>query len=341
MPGVAACVSLGDDVAVAFAEGRSVRFWRTGGAAAELGSADSAITIIALDSSAAHVATANDKALTLWDVAARRALWRTVAPKRPNAMVFDGARLIFADKFGEVWSLAEAAASDSTRAADNAVRIGPEPCFELGHVSLVSAMAVLPGRERRLVTADTDKRIRVSAWPAGYCIDAFCMGSKAVPSALAFAHGPLGEVLLSGGEDGALHAWDPATGALLALVHPAADLPAPEPSAAAPPSPAPRAVRVVCAGLGAQCALLALALAESSRVAIYALERDEDTRLSLRAHAPLDLPGEPGAVLELHATPRGDLCVVCAGGLLLQYESTTDAHFRLAAQHALCRRSDE
>lgn len=336
----ASCISLdGDAIALAAADGTSVRFWRSGGNALEIGTTDSPVAALALDSTGARLATVHDKAITLWDTAVRRALWRTVVPKRPSAVVFDGARVLFADKFGEVWSLAGDPHVDKTEAVGDApILAGPEPVFELGHVSMLSAMILSAGRERRLVTADADKRIRVSAWPEGYQIEAFCMGSKAAQGVLAWARLQDGSsLLLSGGEDGALHAWDPASGEMLSLVHPADSLSQPPADAATAPSRPPAgAVRAVCAGLGPARAIVAVALASSpSRLALYALEQPDGGRATLRACGTLELPDAPAAVCALHASASGALWVVCARRLLLHFEPAGSEGFSFAARHEL------
>ncbi|KAJ1628088.1 hypothetical protein T492DRAFT_875686 [Pavlovales sp. CCMP2436] len=328
---VAACLQAVDGaLTVAFADGPSVRLWHSGSGGAELGTTDSAITSIALDAAGARVVTVNDKTLTVWDVSQRRALWRTVVGKRPATVVFDGARVLLADKFGEVWTLTEDATRAETADAAAAIASGPEPQFQTGVVSPISAMILSAARDR-LVTADSDRRIRVSLWPDAYQIEAFCMGSKSTPTVLAFACGR--ELLLSGGEDGSVHAWHPTSGALLALARPASDLPpsAPAgPGAAAEPS---AAVRALCATVGGAKTIVAVALAAGApRVQLYSLEQLEGDA-SLRACGVVELTDARGSVCKLHSLANGSLLAVCAGRQVFQLEPSEEHGMRLAGCH--------
>jgi hypothetical protein len=348
-------------VTIAFARERTVRIWqmdpRSAGAPAafELGSTETPITVVALNHSGTQAVTVNDKAIILWSVAERRAIWQVITPKRASAATFDGARVLFADKFGEVWTLAESAGvPQDAAAATRTIPAGPEPAFELGVVSEITTMLLSPEPARRLVTADADKRIRVSPWPGGFEIESFCMGSTTVPLSLALSRSRA-TVLFSAGDDGVLHAWDPATGAQLSSARPADDFPqAPLAAPEAAPAPEPLAewekagggpsagsarAAALCADVG-DGTLLALALAGSAQVLIYEYDSSSSGGATLRPKCALDVGHARGSVCALHTLPseRGScLWAICSGGdaCVFEMDGSSGAFRQEGPCHAL------
>jgi WD40 repeat protein len=298
---------------IAFAQERELRVWRGGNSdLIVVGSAEGPISLLAVDADGARVASVHDKVITLWDVDARRALWQATAGKRPSAVVFHGRRVVFADKFGEVWSIAEAPAADGAAAAAVAPA-GPEPAFEFGVVSPITAM-ILSEDQRRIVTGDADKRIRVSPFPAAFVIESFCMGSKSAPTALSLA--PAGDALFAAGAGGVLLAFDPANGAELATL------------VLEPTAP----INAVCALAGSGCAL-----ASGGRLLVCALDRRAGGG-ALRVDAEIEIPADVrGAICALYAASDGAaLWAVCSGGEVLHYVAQpSGGAMRLDGRHVL------
>jgi tRNA (guanine-N(7)-)-methyltransferase subunit TRM82 len=84
----------------------------------------------------------------------------------------------------------------------------------IGHVSMLTAIAVAEDAQRRpyILTADRDEHIRVSRGiPQAHVIQEFCLGHGAFVNALCL---PRPGVLVSGGGDDELYAWDWLSGVL-------------------------------------------------------------------------------------------------------------------------------
>lgn len=85
----------------------------------------------------------------------------------------------------------------------------------LGHVSLLTAVALAESADRRyILTADRDEHIRVSRYmPQAHVIQGYCLGHEQFVSALVVPAGRP-EMLVSGGGDPDLFVWDWLTGSL-------------------------------------------------------------------------------------------------------------------------------
>ncbi|KAK1636716.1 WD repeat domain-containing protein [Colletotrichum phormii] len=93
-----------------------------------------------------------------------------------------------------------------------------QPTFEhtlqIGHVSMLTALTLASkGPRRYIITADRDEHIRVSRFmPHAHVIEGFCLGHANFISALTL---PSQDVLVSGGGDSELFAWDWENGKVL------------------------------------------------------------------------------------------------------------------------------
>ncbi|EXF81528.1 WD repeat domain-containing protein [Colletotrichum fioriniae PJ7] len=93
-----------------------------------------------------------------------------------------------------------------------------QPTFEhtlqIGHVSMLTALTLASkGSRRYIITADRDEHIRVSRFmPHAHVIEGFCLGHANFISALTL---PSQDVLVSGGGDSELFAWDWENGKVL------------------------------------------------------------------------------------------------------------------------------
>ncbi|OHF01403.1 WD repeat domain-containing protein [Colletotrichum orchidophilum] len=93
-----------------------------------------------------------------------------------------------------------------------------QPTFEhtlqIGHVSMLTALTLASkGSRRYIITADRDEHIRVSRFmPHAHVIEGFCLGHANFISALTL---PSLDVLVSGGGDSELFAWDWENGKVL------------------------------------------------------------------------------------------------------------------------------
>ncbi|KAI1281058.1 hypothetical protein F5Y07DRAFT_317580 [Xylaria sp. FL0933] len=90
----------------------------------------------------------------------------------------------------------------------------------LGHVSLLTCVLTAHDARNRpyIITADRDEHIRVSrGMPQAHVIETYCLGHRAFVAALCNP-GSRSDVLVSGGGDDELYAWDWLAGKLLGTV---------------------------------------------------------------------------------------------------------------------------
>ncbi|UNI14514.1 tRNA (guanine-N(7)-)-methyltransferase non-catalytic subunit trm82 [Purpureocillium takamizusanense] len=86
----------------------------------------------------------------------------------------------------------------------------------LGHVSMLTSLVLAESDGRRyIITSDRDEHIRVSRYmPQAHVIEGFCLGHKEFVSEVAIP-AARGDILISGGGDEELFAWDWKEGKLL------------------------------------------------------------------------------------------------------------------------------
>ncbi|KAJ7580167.1 WD40 repeat-like protein [Mycena floridula] len=197
------------------------------------------IIYASLDSSQKYLATVAGKALTVWEIAEDelKMLSERDLPKKPTCVEWKDLRIVVSDKFGDVFSYPltppppEPAAAASEPEASQTKGKGkkkenpPAPkdslvshpstsngTLVLGHASLLTTF-LLADNGKFIITADRDEHIRVSWYPQGHVIEAFCLGNKHFVSAL---HIPPShpETLVSGGGDPEIRVWDWMSGKL-------------------------------------------------------------------------------------------------------------------------------
>jgi len=108
-----------------------------------------------------------------------------VAQKKVTAVIQLEDRILFADRYGDVYSLQNQEAS-----------------LLLGHLAIITQM-ILIANDTFLVTADNNDKIRVSRYPECYAIHSFCLGhTQHVIKLLPYAGG-----FISLGADQTLRVW--------------------------------------------------------------------------------------------------------------------------------------
>ncbi|CRK37272.1 hypothetical protein BN1723_004318 [Verticillium longisporum] len=110
-----------------------------------------------------------------------------------------------------------AAKAHALNEAHQAEKVKFEHNLIIGHVSLLTAMILAQKGERRyIVTADRDEHIRLSRYvPQAHVIEGYCLGHTHFVSALTILP-TRPDVLISGGGDVELYAWDWEASKLLA-----------------------------------------------------------------------------------------------------------------------------
>ncbi|KIM53403.1 hypothetical protein SCLCIDRAFT_139079 [Scleroderma citrinum Foug A] len=166
-----------------------------------------------------YIATCgDDKHLKVWDLASLALLNSRELPKKPTAVEFTtNDDILVADKFGDVfrYSLLPKPEDTSEEPKNDALASHENPSggdLVLGHASLLTCCLLTPD-EDFIITSDRDEHIRVSWYPEGYVIEAYCLGHEKYVSAIhipSFARG----ILISGGGDPVLKVWDWMTGRL-------------------------------------------------------------------------------------------------------------------------------
>ncbi|KAI3646809.1 hypothetical protein MP228_009737 [Amoeboaphelidium protococcarum] len=135
-----------------------------------------------------------NKVLRLQSLSNNELIKETDVPKKLINLIFtaDDDKLLMGDKFGDVYSL-------SVKDPDAKLEL------VLGHVSLLTDI-LLSRDEKYLLTADRDKKIRVSSYPDCYNIHGFCLSHTAYVRCMVQI--PEQKLLISAGGDGRLILWD-------------------------------------------------------------------------------------------------------------------------------------
>ncbi|KAG6869202.1 hypothetical protein C0993_009065 [Termitomyces sp. T159_Od127] len=167
----------------------------------------------AVDQGFRYLATAgDDKTLKLWQIDGLKLVNERDLPKRPTAILFtaDAQTILVADKFGDVYALEyEYVPPAAAKQPKDALSSHENPSggtLVLGHTSLLTAL-LLSRDEQHIITADRDEHVRVSRFPQGFVIEAYCLGHTKFVSGIhtpAFAPAEL----VSGGGDAVLMVWD-------------------------------------------------------------------------------------------------------------------------------------
>lgn len=196
----------------------------------------SAITSLALAGSRGEwlAVVTDDKRLSVVAADGLSVLDSVELPRRASALAVaalpggGGLAALVGDKIGDV------------HAFGTLPRVSARSRHVLGHTgSIVTALSVTGGgggARPLLLSADRDEKVRVSDWGAPHSIAAFCLGHLRYVSAIAVSaaacvspssgaagvapcgYAP-GELLVSGGGDGALRLWHARTGTLLHSVY--------------------------------------------------------------------------------------------------------------------------
>ena len=177
-------------------------------------------TLISLALSPDHlhlIGAFSNKAVVCWDVRTGALMGQAVVHKKPTALLCStlpehlsdqvqggGGGLphfaLVSDKGGEVWAYGLPSLS--------------VVCKVLGHTSSVITDMTLAPQGNRIVTADRDEKIRLTAFPATSTIAGFCLGHTDVVTSMSFVPPPaasapvLPPLLVSSGWDHRLCLWD-------------------------------------------------------------------------------------------------------------------------------------
>ncbi|CEI97770.1 hypothetical protein RMCBS344292_11896 [Rhizopus microsporus] len=145
-------------------------------------------------------ASGENKKICVWDTKDWSLKLSRSAHKRVNALQFDSkaTTVVVADKFGDVYC--------HPMKEEDSEKLNPI----VGHVSMVTDMALTPD-DKYVITSDRDEHIRVSRYPNGYNIEAFCLGHTDVVTCVDIL--PWNEnLLVSAGGDGTIRVWEYVSG---------------------------------------------------------------------------------------------------------------------------------
>lgn len=134
--------------------------------------------------------------------------------KKVMVALFDSEnRIIFADKFGDIFRLRNEALRATTPDLKTPEDDEEEEKTEsesterlFGHLAAVSS-ALFSSKQGLLITADRDEKIRISQYPKSWIVDSFLFGHRRYVSALSF-FGTDESKLVSAGADGMIMLWD-------------------------------------------------------------------------------------------------------------------------------------
>jgi tRNA (guanine-N(7)-)-methyltransferase subunit TRM82 len=145
----------------------------------------------------------------------------TITPTTPTTEATPAKPFVSAANHLTVHSQRNRKALENQKKQSNKTTEKLEPMFELklllGHVSMLTDLALLTSPEGRnyIVTADRDEHIRVSRGiPQTHIIEGFCLGHTEFISRLCIPKERT-DVLLSGGGDDTVFAWDWVSGSVI------------------------------------------------------------------------------------------------------------------------------
>lgn len=226
----------------------------------------------------------------------------------------DGAIVMWADRFGELFSAPRGESRDAPLGAPNHAST-----LVLGHLSPVSHMAFSPCGTA-LLTADREGHVRNSCWPDAFIIQHYCLAHTApLRVMLPLTHAPLLLTAASEGRDVCL--WRMHSDALVARMPAAALLashaPGATPAAGGASGGAPEAAGLIAACEIAPQRLVALCFRGVALVAFSSASSPWDaTAAELRPRPQLNLTTE-GPPLAVAHSAMGVLCALTASAVLL------------------------
>ncbi|GAA5926701.1 Trm82p [Sporobolomyces koalae] len=137
------------------------------------------------------VSTGEDKQLIVSKLPSLEFVSKREIMKRANTLdVTANGEIVVGDKFGDVYTfpLHPAHAPDPAASKPQDKKQGPEYLPVLGHVSMLNALALIPGTDGKqyIATGDRDEHVRVSRFPHGHIIEGFLWGSKQFVSSLLY-----------------------------------------------------------------------------------------------------------------------------------------------------------
>ncbi|KAF9434358.1 WD repeat-containing protein 4 [Entomortierella beljakovae] len=175
------------------------------------------VQVLTFSPDGAYLATAaDDKVLKIWDTESWKCLGSRILVRRSNALEFnnDGSFVVTADKFGDIYNmvrdLPDAPASTKT---EEKTEDGDEEDDDekeqpiLGHVSMATDLA-LTKDNKYIITSDRDEHIRISQYPKGYNIEAYCLGHTSFVTTIKLLPGDPQKYLLSGAGDATIRVWE-------------------------------------------------------------------------------------------------------------------------------------
>lgn len=258
-------------------------------------------TCVCFNREGTHMVTGgDDKTVRLWEtLPPAEAPARTwTHGKKIGCVTFspDGATILFADLFGEVYSVSLAAGASA------------EPELLLGHLSPISHLAFHP-TETTLLSADREGHVRESAWPHSFVIDCYYLEhTSPLVLMLAIASAPL--VLTSATDGQTLCAWKAHTGELVRK-HTAAELLGGTSNSEQSSS---TSAAIACGCEVKAQGLVALAPKQGGSIHFCAASADASA-IEARPALACELPsGAPGAAALSYSADSAVLCVLLVGG---------------------------
>ena len=156
--------------ALAFARGALLYVWQPGGEVWQSTQHTAPIRAIAFTDQ--HwVSAGDDKRILFHSVAKDLAVQQEILHhKKITAMDFLAGLLVYADKFGEVWSI------DTARLTSGPASDQPCVTFAMGHQSTILSLQLA---DHQLLTVDSEQKLKVSSFPQMYELQRVLMGHTA------------------------------------------------------------------------------------------------------------------------------------------------------------------